>query len=356
MTDLICRPGDPGYVVPGSKEYREHLGCSEIADIMGHGYNSPLDLWKKKTHKAPDTAHKRIFDRGHEMEKYGSQRAQELGRVLVAEQVQYRDPERPWLIYHADGMFPRWSPLEPDDEPREGAGIWEFKAPGSNMAQEMARKGMTPSYVCQGQGGMHVAAAALGQPVLWGTFGYWDYDAWDLVAFDVAASPKFQAQILEAVDRFWECVQMDTPPPGLEEIEKIEPPVIKGDLEVVEDEQLTEWALALAEVREQMAPLKDQEKSLVTALKKRLDPYALAEIPGIMKFSYKLGAERVEYDGPGLVAYCQRLMDLQNKAAEIINASAPDTFHVDMAAFNPSHFITRKPGTRRFVPTAIKEG
>ena len=355
MSDFICRPGDPGYVVPGSKEYREHLGCSEIADIMGYGYNSPLDLWKKKTHKAPDTAHKRIFDRGHDMEPIMARMIREKGRVLLAEQVQYRDPDRPWLIYHADGMFPKWSPLEDDDEPRKGAGIWEAKAPGGNMAYEMSRKGMTPNYVCQGQGGMHVASAALGQPILWGTYGYLDYDEYDVVAFDVGASPKFQAKILDAVDEFWGCVQTDTPPKGLEEIARVEPPVIKGELEVVEDEQLTEWALALTEVREQLAPLKDQEKSLVTALKKRLDPYALAEIPGIMKFSYKAGAEKVEYDGPGLVAYCQHVVDKINgmlASQHWLDKYGPE---INAVPFNPSHFITRKPGTRRFVPTAIKE-
>ena len=350
--NLISRPGDPDYVIPGSDAYREHLGCSEIADILGWGWSTPEKLWKVKTHKAPRQPHKRIFDRGHAMEPFMTQRAQELGRVVKAEQVQYRDPKRPFLIAHMDCMFPKWSALEEGDTPREGPGIGEWKAPGSNMAAQMARDGMTSGYVCQGQGGMHVAAAALGHPILWGTFGYWDYDAWDLVAFDVAASPDFQAKVLEAVDEFWDCVIRDVPPKPLEEIEKVDPPVIKGELEIITEGDVVGLALRLGELRSRVLDeAKASEKLLKDELKALLEPYSTAEVPGIMKFSYKQAKDSVKYDGPGLVAYIEHLIArYQYLIDEPVIALAED-----LPTFTPAHFITVKPGSRRFVPTAIKE-
>jgi len=344
----ISRPGDADYVVPGSPEYREHLGCSEVADILGWGYGTPDKLWRKKTHKAPQGEHKRIYDRGHAMEPHMTQRARELGRVVVAEQVQYRDPDRPFLIYHADAMFPKWTPLEPGDKPREGAGVGEWKAPGDNMAAQMAREGMTSGYVCQGQCGMHVAAAALGQPVLWGTFGYWDYNEWDLVAFDVAASPEFQAKMLAAIDEFWDCVVRDVPPKPLEEIEKVEPPAIKGEVEVITEGDLVELGLKWSELRSRVLDeALAREKELKDQMRALCEPYSKVEIPGIIKFSYTQSKDSVSYDGPGLVAYCEYLMtQIDEVDRRGISKVKP---------FTPSHFITVKPGSRSFRPTLIKE-
>ena len=282
------------------------------------------------------------------MEQYGAARVQEFGRILKGEQVQYRDPNRPFLIYHADGMFPKWSALEEGDKPHEGAGIWEFKAPGSDMAAKMAREGMTPSYVCQGQMGMHVAGAALDLPIMWGTYGYWDYDEWDLVAFDVALNAEFHAKALPAIDAFWKCVVNDTPPPPLEETEVILPPEIKGELEVFTEGPLPALASSLRNLRLKVldeALLK--EKLIKGEMKLLLEDYSKAEVPGVMKFGYTQGKDRVSYDGPGLVAFCEHLMAVIDSLSEHGVA--------ELTTFDPSYFITTKPGSRSFRPTVIKE-
>jgi len=356
MTALICRPGDPDYVVPGSTEYRKHIGCSMIGDIMGHGYNTPLQVWKKLTNKALPDQHKAIFDRGHDMEPIMTRMVRDKGRLLTAEQVQYRDPERPWLIYHCDGMFPKWSPLDPGDNPHEGAGLAEWKAPGSDMAAKMAREGMSKQYICQGQGGMHVAAAALGQPVQWGTFGYLDYDNYELVAFDVGRSEAFIVEMLQIVDHFWaEHVVKDIPPPDGLPTERVDPPVISGDLEIISDGKVFDLSVQLSDVMEQMEPLTASKKELVAALKVELDAHSKIEVPGVMKYSHSQGKDKTTYDAEGLFCYVQNLVGDRNRLAEIINGAAPDTFHEDILAWTPDHFRTVKPGNRPFKPTRIKE-
>jgi hypothetical protein len=226
------------------------------------------------THRAPDEGHKRIFDRGHAMEFHGAAMLRrDYGRVLVAEQVQYRDPARPWLIYHADGMCPTWTPLDEGGVEREGPGIWEFKAPGTEMADKMRRDGMSQNYICQGQAGMYVASVAMGRPVLWATYGFIDYNAWELVAFDMAAMKDFQIKLLQLLDRFWDCVVRDVPPDDVVP-EEIVVPVVSGEQVTITDGDLPILAERLREIQPQLKELKDDEAMLKEQMKVILEPYS----------------------------------------------------------------------------------
>lgn len=358
----ICKPGDDGYIQPGSHAHKfEVIGCSEIADILGYGYRTPNELWMKKTHRAPDEGHKRIFDRGHAMEAHGARMLREdYGRVLVAEQVQYRDPARPWLIYHADGMCPTWTPLADGSRPQEGPGIWEFKAPGTEMADKMRRDGMSQNYICQGQGGMHVASAALGRPVTWATYGFIDYDQWELVAFDMAAMPDFQTTMLQMVDRFHDCMVRDTPPSDINPAELPPVPEVSGALTVFTDGDLPVLARRLAEIKPDLDLLSKEDKSIRERMKEILEGCEIAEVPGVMKFSNKFGKPGETIDGAGLLTYCEYIVNRYNDACEAMRheteapTRSPYWEGYAPIKFDRTHWVTPKAPTRTLRPTPVK--
>lgn len=356
MIQTVCRIGDPGYIYPGSDAHNfEVIGCSSVADILGAGYSTPNELWMRMTHRAPATEHKRIFDRGHAMEPMGSRMIQQdYGRVLVAEQVQYRDPERPWLIYHADGMFPKWSPLNEDATPRDGPGVWEFKAPGSDMAAKMKRDGLSQNYICQVQGGMHVASAALGRTVSWGTAGFIDYDSWELVAFDMAASEKFQRSALQLIDRFHDCLVRDVPPNDITQHEAPAIPEVSGVLVQITDGELPGLAQRLAKIMPDLSCLEKEDKAIRERMKEILAGYEMAEVPGIMKFSYKVGKAGEKIDGEGLLEYCQWLFDEYNLLFHACKAAGLATSFASPKVFRRSDWVTPKAPTRTFRPTPVK--
>jgi hypothetical protein len=348
----ICKPGDAGYIVPGSKEYCEVIGCSEIATILGFGFEQPKDLWLKKTHRKPQSEHKRIFDRGHDMEPIMARDLRARGRIIVSEQVQYRDPQRPWLIYHADGMFPKWSPLEDGDTPMEGPGPWEGKAPGSRVAGDMKRDGMSSAYVCQTQGGIHVASQALGQDLQWATCGFMDYDEYETVAFDIKRSNSFIAHMLEKLDAFYECLRTDTPPEPINPLHYEMPPEIKGELAIITDGPLISIVERWLRINEVLKSAKDEDALLRDQMKDMLDDVAKAEIPGMCKFSYGYGKPSETIDGAGLLTYCEHLVGQYNEL--LTCAGEAGLRGGSYITFDRSHWVTPKAPTRSFRPTPVK--
>jgi len=333
----VCRPGEAGYIQPGSDAFFTVLGCSEVADVLGFGYKSAVERWKIKTHRMAREDHKSVFDRGHDMEPIMSRMIQrDHGRVLVSEQVQYRDPTRPWLVYHADGMFPSWTPLNEGAKEQAGPGIWEAKAPGSRMCQKMAEEGVTENYVCQGQIGMHVAGAALDRIIGWGTYGFLDYDAYELECYDTLADISFQQRALQMLDRFWDCVVRDVPPEDVE-AEKVVLPELTSTKQIVTDPTIVQEAVLLAQIMADMKPLEKQDKEIRARMKEFFATVSEAEIPGVMKFTYRYQKEGENIDGEGLLHYCESLCEAN---------SIP---------FRRTDWVTPKAPTRVFKPTPIKQ-
>lgn len=341
---LTCRPGEPGYIEPGSPEYRTVIGCSRIGKILGYGYKDgpygPQEVWKYLTNRAPDPENKAIFDRGHYMEPELARLAKEkYGLNIVSEQVQYRDPDRPWLIAHVDGMVPRFARLRRDDPELEGAGVWEAKAPGSHVTFNFKDYGMTEEYTAQTQMGAYVASAALEMDILYATFGYLDYDAYDPICFNVPTSKPFQESTLEILDKFWWHVTNDKMPPHINPMEHEPPPQISGDRQLFEPEhELGHLARRLITLNTAFIPAKKEIEAVKGRMKEILDPYALAEIPGVMKFSYNVGKDRESYDGPGMLHYIEFLCS---------------ELSID---FDRDHWVTVKPGVRSFRSTEVKNG
>ena len=350
---FICKPGDPEYIEPGSDAHKfEVIGCSEVATILGFGYDTALDLWKRKTHRAPATEYRRIFQRGHDMEPIMARHMRDdYGRMLVSEQVQYRDPARPWFIYHADGMFPKWSPLNEDATPRRGRGPWEAKAPGERVAAEMKRDGMSQHYLCQVQAGIHVASAALDEALEWATCGFLDYnDNYETVAFDVARSDPFIAAMLEKVDAFYDCMVRDVPPEPINPREVPAPPAIAGENAIITEGPLVALTERWLRIKEVLDEAKDEDALIREQMKALLDDVKKAEIPGLAKFSYNYQKAGESIDGVGLLTYAEYVTGLSNAVLVKHGLTYPASI-----TFDRTHWVTPKAPSRVFKPTPSKE-
>jgi len=313
---MICSMGDPEYIMPGSTEYNDVIGASQVADILGFGWNTAKDLFLKKTHRAPDPEHMRIWDRGHKLEPMMADMLREKGRIVSGEQTQFRDPDRPWLVCHVDAMCPKWSPLTDGATPLHGPGLAEFKAPGSHMADKMHEEGMATGYICQGQIGMHIASAAMGQKISWSTYGFIDYDQWELVTFDCPADEDFQRRSLEKIEEFYDCLQRDVPPEPIFP-ESLPPlPVIEGTKQIITDgpiPALVESLIRLQDNPVSAADFKIMNDTIREEIRIAMEDIALCEVPGQMRLSYGFGKAGEKISDPfGLLKYCEHLVGRHN--------------------------------------------
>ena len=273
------------------------------------------------------------------------------GRIVTGTQVQYRHPDYPFLIFHADGMFPKWSPLAPGATERSGPGVLEMKAPGSHMAEKMLEDGMSAHYVCQIQAGMMVASAATGQDFSWATAGFLDYNEWELVAFDVPASKEFQADALEKIIAFYESLQSDTPlepifPESLPDL-----PVINGTKEIITDgpiPALVEGLIGLMDGNHTPADYKMLSDAAKEKIKTAMGDIQLAEVPGLMRLSYGYGKPKEVVNDPmGLLGYCEHLVHKYN------GDCANRDHEFDPITFRRSDWVDLKAPSRSFRPTRI---
>jgi hypothetical protein len=325
----ICKPGDPGYIKPGSIQACSHIGCSEVGSILGMGFETPDEVYRRKTFRAARDGEKRIFERGHDMEPVMVKRLQQdYNRRVVAEQVQYTDPANPWFIYHADGMFPMWSPLQDGDKTLEGPGIWEGKAPGSRVAADMRANGMSQHYVCQGQSGMYVASQALGRPINWGTFGFLDYDEYSLVAFDVPYRQEFMDGALPILKAFYRCLANDCPPDPCEPGELIaELPTVKGDTVTISSGDLWTSFCVLKELRDAREAAEAAYDSKKAELMVACGDMTSVVLSSVGRISYSWHKGRETIDGRGLLTYCQHLVEAYNDlVAGNATSLTPKTF------------------------------
>jgi hypothetical protein len=191
--------------------------------------------------------------------------------------------------------------------------------------------------------------------VNWATYGFIDYNAWELVAFDMAAMSDFQIKLLQLLDRFWDCVVRDVPPDDVVP-EEIVVPVVSGELVTITDGDLPILAERLREIQPALKELKDDEAMLKEQMKAILEPYAAAIVPGIMKFSYGYSKPGETIDGAGLLEYCGHVVECYNdliaavrNQVDVRNITAPSAL-----TFRRSDFVTPKAPTRTFRPTPVK--
>lgn len=92
---LIVRPGDPGYLAPGSDEWSRIITPSKVAAILGVSrWESPYRLWHRMKGLVEPEPPKDAFDIGHDMEPYAANRwvRRNPGWHVSTGEVQYHVP------------------------------------------------------------------------------------------------------------------------------------------------------------------------------------------------------------------------------------------------------------------------
>jgi len=95
VTVAVYRPGQPGYIVPGSDEHRAVISPSKVAAILGVSrWESPFRLWHRMKGLVADEPNKEAFDIGHDMEPYAANRwrRKNPGWYVSVGEVQFAPP------------------------------------------------------------------------------------------------------------------------------------------------------------------------------------------------------------------------------------------------------------------------
>lgn len=232
---------------------RVYLGASEWGQALGL-YGSRRELWAYKTGRIGAQPHKKIFDRGHDMEAimiklleqdhglHVEGRQREFAAVLSG---------RPWLKCHVDAVCPDHVPpkhLNGDGVKLRGWGTVELKAPGARAVDTWKETGMPDDYVLQTQAQLYCANNSKDESrgaFLWSRFAFLDYETYTLPCFDQEYDQRFVEGLLPGLDEFWHCVETDTPPPDVQP-KAIEIPQVDGTLHVAEEGTDLHNSLSLA--------------------------------------------------------------------------------------------------------------
>lgn len=93
----VNRPGDRGWIAPGSEQHTAMMSPSKVAALLGFSrWQSPFGLWNEMTGRVEADPPKDIFDTGHDVEPYAARRWRRLnpGWLLSPDEVQFViDPE-----------------------------------------------------------------------------------------------------------------------------------------------------------------------------------------------------------------------------------------------------------------------
>jgi len=316
-------------------ERRKVLGCSEIAQALGFSpWGTAEEKRLEKVGRKLPEPESGPMRRGKDMEPLTRRLYMgKTGRVLHSMEQEHFDTKRPWLVCHVDALISREQVLRADFEPMPDGvstdGIFEGKAPGSNMAKIMEENGMTPDYIHQMMGMLHVTGLA------WGGYAFLDYDRYTVVTFDVLRDQGFIDLMLAALDDFWMHVQNDEPLEKAQLVDPADVPKIKGTLEVITDPEAVKIAQDFMECNEVYKDAEAFRNEAQAKLRALMDPFALAEIGGVLRVSNKVGEPKTVVDSDALWAFC---MTSVPGFAEIAHK-----------------FQVVKPGTRTMRPTPVKQ-
>jgi predicted phage-related endonuclease len=93
----VNRPGERGWIAPGSEQHRAMMSPSKAAAVLGFSrWQSPYGLWMEMSGRVEPDPPKDIFDTGHDAEPYMAARWRRLnpGWLLSPDEVQFViDPE-----------------------------------------------------------------------------------------------------------------------------------------------------------------------------------------------------------------------------------------------------------------------
>ena len=171
------------------------VGASEAAAALGVSpYESPIDLWQRKTKRAKPTEENEAMRWGKLLEPLlASEYERHTGRTVGRRQEFYRSPTHPFLTATIDGYADdrlvefkttgRWSPDWGDENDERIPEPYMIQ-----VAQQMAVTGADLADVALLIGGQRFKV------------------------FTVERDERLVDAVTEGVGRFWECVERDTPP------------------------------------------------------------------------------------------------------------------------------------------------
>jgi len=238
---------------------RDGIGGSDTPTILGQNpYQTPLELWERKTGRLADQDISPAMQRGKVLEPIAAQiYADKTGRKLRRVNTLLRHHEHEWMTGNIDREIVN------DDR---GPGVLEIKCPGLNVFGKAKREGLPASYNLQLQ---HYLAVSRRK---WGAFAVFNAEKWELIFFDVDRDDDLINIIVAQDASFYQCIKDDTPP-----IESTSPALDLPPIEPVELVTMDSpaWKEAIERLQE-ARDIRAEAESLEEEAKKSIQEIMLA--------------------------------------------------------------------------------
>lgn len=249
---------------------RQGIGGSDAAAVIGvDPYKDALTIYRQKIGELDSSADTRDTLRGRYLEPVAVQLYHEKTGRKLRRQPQRTHKAFPFVIGNVDRQIV-------DAEP--GPGVLEVKCPKLQVFTRVKLKGLPIQYIVQMQHYLGVYGYK------WGSFALFNADLWEMIHFDIAADPDFQATLFEAEARFWNEHVVRHVEPTTEVGPKIDLsalPAIDGTLVTRDDMEWGAAAQSLREAKALMETLEGLEADAKERLKALMGGYGAAEGYGL---------------------------------------------------------------------------
>lgn len=307
----------------------KYVGCSELAACTGYGgfETTALDKWEEKTGRRPGFKGNHHTKRGtfHEAAVIRLHK-QETGCKVENRQAEYVHAKAPWWKGHADGEIPE-HPSDPATF--QGPGILEVKAPSTRSLDRLRDAGLPNDYIFQAHGLCGLSGYS------WMRWAMLDYDNHRTISWDIPFDPEFFARLEPEIEKFWKCVETDTPPDEVPP--QLDPPQVDGELKIYSGEKWDTAGMNIVGVYETYTDAKknwDEEKP---KLVKFMEDNGLskAQIGEFCKLVYTVPkAPRRFWQGEKAVDWVSHLCSLIRKgdmdeAARLAKGFRPSNFYTE---------------------------
>lgn len=239
------------------------IGSSEVPTILGlNPYDTPYQLWLRKTGQIPPTEENAAMKRGHWLEDGVAQYYSEATGLKIIKRSAgdwiMRDKERPWMQVSPDRTF--WLPGLPKNDRNKG--IVEIKTTLKSVDPE----NVPLNWIAQWTYQTGVAGYQRGS-IAW-LDGHMDFGHCDL-EFD----PMFYALIVEEVEKFWKDSVLGgkAPEPMTAEDVLMKSPMQTDGKTLTADEETVQAIHTLKAMKADEAEIKKNIEKLTDSLKVTMD-------------------------------------------------------------------------------------
>lgn len=244
----VHKPGDPGWIQPGSEQHMQMISPSKVAAILGFSrWQSPYGLWNEMAGRVDPQPHKDIFDVGHDAEGYMAQRWRRKNpgwRLSPGEVQLVVDPEHfgfPAMVT-LDRRAVRGG-LRRVVQMKIARDLDDMAVWGDDLSGEAP-----PDYATQVFAEMLFSGftALDGHLMVAGPF-------WAERIYPIAFDERTAEGLLAEIRLFWSSLQCDTPPPlddsvaTYQTVRKLHPDIAAGTVVQLPPELAADYLDAIAE-------------------------------------------------------------------------------------------------------------